>query len=49
MRVLTGRDDPDGLNVPPKQSLGMEYYDSSQAINMGTGKRRGNSLKMLQL
>ena len=43
------RDDPQGLNVPVTQNTGLEYYDNSASINMATGKRRGNTLKLLQL
>lgn len=43
------RDDPQGLNVPVGQHTGLEYYDAASSINMPTGKRRGNTLKLLQL
>ena len=43
------RDDPQGLNVPVTQNTGLEYYDTTASVNMPTGKRRGNTLTLLQL
>ncbi len=43
------RDDPQGLNVPVTQNTGLEYYDQTGSVNMPTGKRRGNTLTLLQL
>lgn len=43
------RDDPHGLNVPPTQTISLEYYDKAASVNMLTGKVRANTLKLLQL